>query len=529
MGEKKKRKGKKRRRRLARLLLLCAGILVLLVLLFFVIFQTKNIEVTGSNRYTEDEIRQLVEQQEPLSFNTVLLTFFPVRADFSGVPFLEDISYELISPTTVRAVVDEKTAVGYVEVDGQKAYFDGDGIVLECIPQEEETQGQGTQAEGTQEEVESLDTQPLTEEDQTETQTQEYNPNLEDIPRIEGLNAVSASVGAQLPVSDTAIFETLDALTRLLDRFELWPEQVNVSEEMELTLIYEGNIRILLGGEEYLEEKPRYKANYLHAKKTYTKLKKVLPLLRGEFTAGYDILDDIFDFFGVDSEKEIFETSEKQAALFRTQNKVEVDSINLHAWLRRGELDFKALNLPDYNEKGLMSWIEAREWMKHIEDVDYFKSLPSVLSCFGVGLVFVPSLPKTVYGAIRWFDNKPLIQISDRGHDLVSCWFTLFHEFGHAMKHKNVEIYEGGINESKAQQNQIEKDANKFANKYLFNGDNLRKAVFDRKRAGKFMSAKELAEEFNVQPIFASYWLLKAQYAPAFQSRIQIDFTSQYQ
>lgn len=150
MGEKKKRKGKKRRRKLARLFLLCAGILVLLVLLFFVIFQTKNIEVTGSNRYTEDEIRQLVEQQEPLSFNTVLLTFFPVRADFSGVPFLEDISYELISPTTVRAVVDEKTAVGYVEVDGQKAYFDGDGIVLECIPQEEETQGQA-QAEGTQE------------------------------------------------------------------------------------------------------------------------------------------------------------------------------------------------------------------------------------------------------------------------------------------------------------------------------------------------------------------------------------------
>ena len=202
------------------------------------IFQTKNIEVTGSNRYTEDEIRQLVEQQEPLSFNTVLLTFFPVRADFSGVPFLEDISYELISPTTVRAVVDEKTAVGYVEVDGQKAYFDGDGIVLECIPQEEETQGQRTQAEGTQEEVESLDTQPLTEEDQTETATQEYNPNLEDIPRIEGLNVVSASVGEQLSVSDTAIFETLDALTRLL------------------------------GGEEYLEEK-------------ITKLSGILPQLEG--------------------------------------------------------------------------------------------------------------------------------------------------------------------------------------------------------------------------------------------------------
>ena len=298
MGEKKKRKGKKRRRKLARLLLLCAGILVLLVLLFFVIFQTKNIEVTGSNRYTEDEIRQLVEQQEPLSFNTVLLTFFPVRADFSGVPFLEDISYELISLTTVRAVVDEKTAVGYVEVDGQKAYFDGDGIVLECIPQEEETQGQA-QAEGTQEEVESLDTQPLTEEDQTETATQEYNPNLEDIPRIEGLNVVSASVGEQLSVSDTAIFETLDALTRLLDRFELWPEQVNVSEEMELTLIYEGNIRILLGGEEYLEEK-------------ITKLSGILPQLEG--LSGELHLEDVDERNGdVVFAKDVPEAEESQA------------------------------------------------------------------------------------------------------------------------------------------------------------------------------------------------------------------------
>lgn len=254
-----------------------------------------------------------------------------------------------------------------------------------------------------------------------------------------------------------------------------------------------------------------------------------MPLLRGEFTEGYDILDDILDFFGVDSETEIFETSEKQAALFRSQNKIEVDSINLHAWLRRGELDFNILNLPDYNESELIKWIESREWMAHIEDVEYFKSLPSIFSSFGVGLVFVPSLPKTVYGAIRWIENKPLIQISDRGHDLISCWFTLFHELGHAIKHKNVEIYEGEINESKAKQNKREKEANKFANEYLFNGDNLRKAVFDRKRAGLPMTAKLLAEEFNVLPIFVSYWLLKAQYAPAFQRRIQIDFVSQYQ
>lgn len=322
-------------------------------------------------------------------------------------------------------------------------------------------------------------------------------------------------------------FEELIGIKELRNKERLSDKTLRKASE----ILNDSNISKYLSDfqKDYLDEKPRYMANYNQAKKTYTKLKKVLPLLRGEFTEGYDILDDILDFFGVDSEVEIFETSEKQAALFRTQNKIEVDPINLHAWLRRGELDFQVLNLSDYDEKRLMNWVESREWMAHIEDVDYFKSLPSIFSYFGVGLVFVPSLPKTVYGAIRWIGNKPLIQISDRGHDLISCWFTLFHEIGHAIKHKNVEIYEGEINESKNKQNKREKEANKFANEYLFNGDNLRKAVFDRKRAGLVMSAKSLAEEFHVQPIFASYWLLKAQYAPAFQRRIQIDFVSQYQ
>lgn len=281
--------------------------------------------------------------------------------------------------------------------------------------------------------------------------------------------------------------------------------------------------------EEYMQEKPRYMAEYTQAKKNYTKLKKVLPLLRGEFTEGYDILDDILDFFGVDSDTEIFETSERQAALFRTQNNIEVDPICLYGWLRRGELDYQAMDLPEYDEQGLKRWLDSREWAEHLEDVDYFKSLPERLSQYGIGLIFVPSLPKTVYGAIRWFDGKPLIQISDRGHDLISCWFTLFHEIGHMMLHRNEDIYEGGINDSKLTQNRIEREANKFANAYLFNGDELRKAVFDRKRKRENMTANSLAKEFGVAPILASYWLLKAQYLPTFQRRISIDFTSAYQ
>ncbi len=281
--------------------------------------------------------------------------------------------------------------------------------------------------------------------------------------------------------------------------------------------------------EEYLNEEPQYRESYKKAKKAYTSLKCVLPLMRGEFTDGVDVLDDILDFFGVNSEEEVLAASESQAALFRKQNNATVDAVNLHGWLRRGELDFKSLDLPEYDAEQLKAWIDAREWQGHIEDVEYFKNLPTVLARFGVGLVFVPFIPKTVYGAIRWFDGKPLIQISDRGRDLASCWFTLFHELGHAVMHFNKNILEGSINEPKRKQDKRECEANKFANNYLFHGDDLRKTVFNRKSKGAAMRAADLAREFNVQPIFASYWLRKAQCAPTFQSKVSIDFTDRYQ
>lgn len=68
----------------------------------------------------------------------------------------------------------------------------------------------------------------------------------------------------------------------------------------------------------YLEEKPRYVASYLKEKRAYSKLKWVVPLMRGEFN-GYDKLDDILDFFGADRAEDVF-TSEKYAALSSHKN-----------------------------------------------------------------------------------------------------------------------------------------------------------------------------------------------------------------
>jgi Zn-dependent peptidase ImmA (M78 family) len=277
--------------------------------------------------------------------------------------------------------------------------------------------------------------------------------------------------------------------------------------------------------EEYLRKKVACDASYHQSKMNYAKLKGAIPMLKDEFQNGRDVLDDILDFFGVDSEQDVFVSSEEAEALYRKQNNVPVDAINLKAWLRRGELDFQKMELPDYDETKLKEWINSKIWEKHVQDSEYFKGLPLQLSSCGVALVLVPFLPRTVYGAVRWIDNRPLVQISDRTQDLATCWFTLFHELGHVILHKNSDIFEGQINDCNGKLNtKQESEANKFANQYLFNGDELRKEVFACKRKGVALNAAQLSSKYDVNSIFSSYWLRKVQNKPALNPKISIRF-----
>lgn len=215
--------------------------------------------------------------------------------------------------------------------------------------------------------------------------------------------------------------------------------------------------------EDYQLEKEKCKASYKEAKKNFTRLKNILPLLRNEFNDGMDRLEDILDFFDADSEKEVFQSSETIAALFRQQNNVEVDPINLKAWLRRAELDYQQMVLPLYDENAFKQWIDSKEWENHIEDVDYFMGLPEKLAKFGVALIFVPFLKKTVYGAVRCIDewviaartlrmavrpydgNKALYLTSEYHslYDCLHCWRST----GTYRIRQHFKVHQGGIDE----------------------------------------------------------------------------------
>jgi Zn-dependent peptidase ImmA (M78 family) len=262
---------------------------------------------------------------------------------------------------------------------------------------------------------------------------------------------------------------------------------------------------------DYKETEDKANKACRESKKQYTKLKNASLLLYEEFTSGMDLLEDISNFFGVENEDEIIQKADNIVALYRISG-FPVNQFNLYAWMRRGELDFAKLNLPIYDKHPFDKWVESKEWNEYLHDKDYYLSLPEKFKEFGVGLVFTRFLQKTVYGAVRWIDDRPLIQISDRDKSLAVCWFTLFHEIGHVLLHERDNIFEGEINETKAKTNKKEREANAYANRLIYNGDDLRKYMFTQR--GNWVDNlffDEMSDRFKVDKMFVAYWMKKAQ------------------
>lgn len=259
----------------------------------------------------------------------------------------------------------------------------------------------------------------------------------------------------------------------------------------------------------------KQKAEYDHkqALSLFKKLKYVLTLIREEEKTGFDDLDNIVLFYGCENEEEVLNHIEVTKTFFRKQKQSDINEINLTAIIRRGEIDLsKCCDLAKYDKEKLIAWIENREWINKISNTNYFKKLPLIFKEFGICLLLYPYVPKTIHGCVKWIDKTPLIIISDRGQDIASSWFTLFHEIGHVVLHENQSIYDIDLKDS--DKRKIETEANQFASKYLFGGNSLQKKVFVIQKEGKNTTKEALAHEFNTHPLLAKYWMRKANLIP---------------
>lgn len=171
----------------------------------------KNVTVTGNVHYTSEEIQDMVMTDE-LSHNSLYLSLVYKNKTIKDVPFIASMSVEVVAPDSIKIEVKEKNLAGYLKYVGQNVYFDDEGTVMEIS---------GTYTAG--------------------------------IPEVSGIAVDEVVLNQKLPVEDPEIFELILEITKSLPKYEIDADKISLSTSKEITL-YTGNIKVLLGSREYLDE-----------------------------------------------------------------------------------------------------------------------------------------------------------------------------------------------------------------------------------------------------------------------------------
>lgn len=203
-------KRKKRKQRIIRFAV--TGLLILAVLSAVFLFQVRTVTVYGNNRHSSKEISAGLIN-DTLSKNTLYLLWKYKDGEVPDtLPFLNMLQVQMKTPSHVEVVVEEKELVGYID-KGQYVYFDKGGIVLQMT---DEAFG--------------------------------------DVPIITGVGTEEPVLYKKLPTESSAQLRTILSLTQLLAYHELEAQEIRFSENMEIT-VFIGSIEVMLGQDEYLEEK----------------------------------------------------------------------------------------------------------------------------------------------------------------------------------------------------------------------------------------------------------------------------------
>lgn len=186
------------------------GILLLTALLLAAgIFHVDQVEITGNSYYTEEEITELVIGDHR---NSLYLMFLYDYED--EIPFIDSVEVSVVSPDHVKIRVYEKEMIGYVEYMGAYLYFDKDGTVAESS-----------------------------------------NEILEGVPCIHGLKFDTLTLYQQLEVTNEGVFDILLSITKMMEKYELDPDEITLQKDGKEILLTFGNVRVNLGTGKNIDEK----------------------------------------------------------------------------------------------------------------------------------------------------------------------------------------------------------------------------------------------------------------------------------
>lgn len=210
-------------------------------------------------------------------------------------------------------------------------------------------------------------------------------------------------------------------------------------------------------------------------------------------------IKNMLGYFGVASheawEKLYMESELKVAAYTSLKQSHQPHAIS--AWLRKGELQVRQMDVPIFDIKKLKNNIPLMRKLMIEQPTDFFSQLQELCLQAGVVLVFTPSLPKApLSGSTRWLNDTPLIQLTARYQKNDNFWFTFFHELGHVILHGKKYISLENIDFSAADPEK-EEEANQFAVKHTFTNEQ-KKELLQSKITEQ--SIVDYAKKFDTHP-----------------------------
>lgn len=212
----------KRKRKRFLFFILIVGILLLVVQYTF---KLKTIIIIGNERYTEEEIVEMVHLDR--FHNALIYYLITNQKEFEDLPFIEAIDIQLTAFNEIKVQVFEKQVIGCIEYMGMYLYFDKEGRMVESLSYQSEN-----------------------------------------IPIVYGLKYDKIVLYETIPVEEPQIFHDILTIIQMLDKYDVHVNKILITQDDEFVLVKE-DLRVLLGTNDRMNDK-------------IAQLKKLLPNLLGE-------------------------------------------------------------------------------------------------------------------------------------------------------------------------------------------------------------------------------------------------------
>ena len=171
---------------------------------FIYTFQLKNITVTGSMHYSEDEIIPYLVNTKA-DKNTLIFYLKNKYFEDIRIPFVEKLSFEWVDIHSLNIKVYDKKITGCIEFMGDYLYFDKDGIIVEST-----------------------------------------SKRIAGIPLVKGLKYHKIVLNEKLEVQKDELYDVILNLTQQIEKYQLDVDIISFNNEYEVTLDL-GDIKALIG------------------------------------------------------------------------------------------------------------------------------------------------------------------------------------------------------------------------------------------------------------------------------------------